>query len=169
MLTSLKCPKCSAEIPLSDAFRKEIEAEMLADERARHAKELEAAASAAAKKAAQDYASRETALQTEAREERERNARLVKQLEDLTGDIRALKRKDEERELAYKQQLAADEDHIRAETRKNVAEEFRLKDREKDKRLGDALRQVEELKAKMQQGSQQTQGEVLDLELEELL
>jgi hypothetical protein len=169
MITSLKCPKCSAEIPLSDAFRKEIEAEMLAEERARHAKELEAAASAAAKKAAQDYASRETTLQAEAREERERNARLVKQLEDLTGEIRALKRKDEERELAYKQQLAADEDRIRAETRRNVAEEFLLKDREKDKRLADALRQVEELKAKMQQGSQQTQGEVLEIELEELL
>ena len=33
MVTSLKCPKCTAEIPLSDAFRKEIEAEMLAEER----------------------------------------------------------------------------------------------------------------------------------------
>src|SRR5438045_739344 len=83
---------------------------------------------------AQHYASRETKLQAEAREERERNARLVTQLEELTGEIRALKRKDEERELAYKQQLAADEDRIRAETRKNVAEEFLLKDREKDKR-----------------------------------
>ena len=71
--------------------------------------------------------------------------------------------------LAYKQQLAEDEDRIRADTRKNVVEEFLLKDREKDKRLADALRQVEELKAKMQQGSQQTQGEVLELELEELL
>jgi hypothetical protein len=50
-----------------------------------------------------------------------------------------------------------------------VVDEFLLKDREKDQRLVDALRQVEELKAKMQQGSQQTQGEVLELELEELL
>jgi hypothetical protein len=50
-----------------------------------------------------------------------------------------------------------------------VVEEFLLKDREKDKRLNDALQQVEELKRKMQQGSQQTQGEVLELELEQLL
>jgi hypothetical protein len=173
MVTHLKCPKCSADIPLSDAFRKEIEAEMLAGERARHAEELNkaktAAASAAAKKVEQDYASREVLLRAEATEETERNSRLVKQLEELMGEIRALKRKDEERELAYKQRLAADENRIRADTRKNVVEEFLLKDREKEKRLADALRQVEELKAKMQQGSQQTQGEVLELELEELL
>ena len=35
--------------------------------------------------------------------------RLLKQLEEVMAEIRALKRKDEERELAYKQQLAADE------------------------------------------------------------
>jgi hypothetical protein len=173
MVPILKCPKCSADIPLSDAFRKEIEAEMLTEERTRHAKELDevrtAAASAAVTKAEQDYAAREAALKAEAMEERERNARLLKQLEDLMREMRTLKRKDEERELAYKQQLAAEEDRIRADTRKNVVEEFLLKDRENEKRLKDALQQVEELKAKMQQGSQQTQGEVLELELEELL
>ena len=173
MDATLKCPKCSADIPLTDAFRKEIEAEVLAEEHARHAKELDeartAAASAAAKKAEEEYASREAGLRAEANEEKDRNGRLLKQLEELTGEMRALKRKDEERELAYKQQLAADEDRIRTETRKSVADEFLLKDREKDKRLADALQQVEELKAKMQQGSQQTQGEVLELELEEAL
>ena len=173
MEATLKCPKCAANIPLTDAFRKEIETEVLAEEHARHAKELEeartSAASVAAKRAEEKYASRDAALQAEAAEEKERNGRLLKQLEELTTEMRALKRKDEERELAFKQQLAADEDRIRTETRKNVAEEFLLKDREKDKRLADALRQVEDLKAKMQQGSQQTQGEVLELEVEELL
>jgi hypothetical protein len=267
MDATLKCPKCAADIPLTDAFRKEIEAEVLAEEHARHAKELDEArtaaasaavkkaeadsasresalraeaqeekernskllkqledltaemralrrkdeerdleykqrlaadedriraetrksvaeefllkdvekdkrladASAAAKKAEQEYASREAGLRAEATEEKDRNARLLKQLEELTGEMRTLKRKDEERELAYKQQLAADEDRIRAETRKSVADEFLLKDLEKDKRLADALRQVEDLKAKIQQGSQQVQGEVLEVELEELL
>lgn len=169
----LKCPKCNADIPLTDAFRREIEWEVLAEERERHAKDLDdvrtAAAAAAAHKANQEHESREAALQAETIEERERSKRLLKQLEDLTAGIRALKRKDEERELAYKQQLAGDEDRIRDETRKNVAQEFELKGREKDKHLADALHQVEELKAKMQRGSQQAQGEVLELETEELL
>lgn len=165
-------PKCNADIPLT-AFRREIEWEVLAEERERHAKDLDdvrtAAAAAAAHKANQEHESREAALQAETIEERERSKRLLKQLEDLTAGIRALKRKDEERELAYKQQLAGDEDRIRDETRKNVAQEFELKGREKDKHLADALHQVEELKAKMQRGSQQAQGEVLELETEELL
>jgi hypothetical protein len=63
-------------------------------------------------------------LRAEAIEEKERNGRLLKQLEELTGEMRALKRKDEEREFEYRQQLAADEDHIRTETRKTVVDEF---------------------------------------------
>jgi hypothetical protein len=173
MIPTLKCPKCGADIPLSDAFRHEIEAELLAGERARHAKDLEeartAAALTAAKKAERDYTTREAALKAEAGEERERNTQLIKQLEELIGQVRALKRRDEERELTYKQRLAEDEDRIRTDTHRKVVEEFLLKDREKDKRLNDALQQVEELKRKMQQGSQQTQGEVLELELEQLL
>jgi len=173
METTLKCPKCGADIPLSDAFRKEIEADVLAGEHERHAKELvevrALASAAAAEKAERDAASREAALRAENAEEKERSVRLLKQLEEITEEIRALRRKDEERELAYKQQLAAEEERIRQETRKGVSEEYQLKDREKDMRLAAALKQVEELKTKMQQGSQQTQGEAMELELEELL
>jgi hypothetical protein len=47
-------------------------------------------------------------------------------------------------------------------------EQHKLKDAEKDKKLYDALKQVDELKRKMEQGSQQTQGDVLELEIEEM-
>jgi hypothetical protein len=87
----------------------------------------------------------------------------------MTEEMRALRRKDEERELLYKLQLATEEGRIRQETRRTVTEEHELKDREKDMRLATALRQVDELKAKMQQGSQQAQGEAMELELEEIL
>jgi hypothetical protein len=48
MDTTLKCPKCGADIPLTDAFRKEIEADVLAEEHARHAMELDEVRSTAA-------------------------------------------------------------------------------------------------------------------------
>lgn len=173
MDTTIKCPNCGTEFPLSEAFQKEIEAHILAEERKRHARELAAtrasAEEAAKQKAQRDFSEREAFLKAEVGEEKQRSTRLLSQLEQLTGEIRTLKRKDEERDLEYKQKLATDEERIRAETRKVVIEEFQLKDAEKDKRLIDALRQVDELKSKMQQGSQQTQGEVLELELEELL
>lgn len=50
-----------------------------------------------------------------------------------------------------------------------MEEEYRLREAEKDKQLQDAMRANDELRRKLQQGLQQTQGEVLELELEELI
>ena len=221
MDTVITCPNCKTEIPLSDAFKHEIEAGVLAAERARHQRELDAAVksaeAAAAKKADQEAARREASLRAEAAEEKQRSTALLKQLEEMTTELRSLRRKDEERELAYKKQLAAEEERIRAEAReraaadvalqlekkdreiaaareqaqrqeqmlrdqlaaaedraraearKNADDEYALKLREKDKQLADAWQKVKEAEAKMQQGSQQTQGEALELEIEELL
>ncbi len=48
-------------------------------------------------------------------------------------------------------------------------ERHRLKDAEKDKQMNDMKRTIDELQRKSEQGSQQTQGEVLELDLEEQL
>src|ERR1044072_5456440 len=110
MDTVISCPKCKTEIPLSDAFKHEIEAGVLAAERIRHQRELDAAIkvaeAAAAKKADQEAGRRETSLRAEAAEEKQRSAVLLKQLEEMTTELRSLRRKDEERELAFKMQLA---------------------------------------------------------------
>jgi hypothetical protein len=221
MDTLITCPKCKTEIPLSDAFKHEIEAGVLAAERARHQHELDAAVksaeTAAAQKADQEAACRETSLRAEAAEEKTRSAVLLKQLEEMTTERQSLRCKDEERELAFKKQLASEEERIRAEAReraaadvalqlekkdreiitareqaqrqeqvlrdqlaaaedraraearKNADDEYALKLREKDKQLADAWQKVKEAEAKMTQGSQQTQGEALELETEELL
>lgn len=108
-------------------------------------------------------------LRADSLEEKERNKRLLKQLEDLSEEIRKLRRRDEERELEMKKKMADEEEKIRADARRKTLEEHDLKDREKEGKLLDALKQIEELKAKIQQGSQQSQGESLELELEELL
>lgn len=65
--------------------------------------------------------------------------------------------------------LAAEEDKIREEAKKKAVEESSLKMSEKDKKIADMEKMVEELKKTAQQGSQQTQGEVLELELEQSL
>jgi hypothetical protein len=58
---------------------------------------------------------------------------------------------------------------IRETTQREGQEEYRLKLGEKDKVIGDMRKQVEELRRKSDQGSQQLQGEVLELELEAIL
>lgn len=166
---SINCPKCGASFEPSEAFSKQIEEKVLAGQKEQHARDKAAAVSTALKKFQVEQADISARLQRETEEERERNRKLLAQLDELTSQIRELRRKDEERELAMKKRLIDEEEKIRLAALRQAADEHDLKDREKDKKLSDALKQVEELKTKIQQGSQQTQGEVLELELEELL
>lgn len=72
-------------------------------------------------------------------------------------------------EIEKQRQLDDERKKIQEEAQKKVQEEYHLKDAEKDKKLRDLTLALEEAQRKAQQGSQQTQGEVLELELEELL
>lgn len=87
----------------------------------------------------------------------------------LRKEKRELEAAKESLELEVARRLDAERQQIRDEALTSAAEQHRLKDAEKDKKLQEALRVNEELTRKLQQGSQQTQGEVLELELEELL
>lgn len=78
---------------------------------------------------------------------------------------------DEKKTLALQVERRLGEERQRLEetlTQKFV-EERRLKELEKDKQISDLRRHIEDLKRKAEQGSQQTQGEVLELELEDFL
>lgn len=72
-------------------------------------------------------------------------------------------------ELEKQRQLDNEREKIRHDAQEKAEEESRLKISEKDKQLQDAIKVNQELQRKLQQGSQQTQGEVLELELEEIL
>jgi hypothetical protein len=74
-----------------------------------------------------------------------------------------------EAELVIQKRVADGITAVEEKARQRADEESRLKMMEKDKIIADAHRQVEEMKRKMEQGSQQLQGEVLELELESIL
>jgi hypothetical protein len=107
---------------------------------------------------AQDAAERERKLKTSEANE----LQLRKEKRDLETAKKNL-------ELDVARKVDANRQRIREEALAQAAEEHRLKDAEKDQKLKDALRMNEDLTRKLQQGSQQTQGEVLELELEAVL
>jgi hypothetical protein len=88
---------------------------------------------------------------------------------ELRKQNRSLEEKGKALELETARKLDAEREKIRDDASRELQEAYRLKDAEKDKKLQDALRVNDELRRKLQQGSQQTQGEVLELELEELI
>lgn len=173
MLTTIKCKFCGREIEISEALQHKIQDEALTAEKSRHQQELTAATKLAeqqvSQKLSQDFELQLKTLQKERDEEKDRSSKLLKQLEDLTDEIRQLRRKDEERELEMKKKLNEEEGKMKEELSKKFIDEHELKDREKDQKMADLVKQIELWKSKAQQGSQQTQGEVLELELEELL
>jgi len=72
-------------------------------------------------------------------------------------------------ELKIQRQLDEERQKIQEAAGKKAAEAEQYKIAQLEKKISDANKANEELKRKLEQGSQQTQGEVLELELEELL
>ena len=82
---------------------------------------------------------------------------------------RELAQKTEALELEVTRKLDEERGKIRATVKKQAAEEHALKDAERDKQVADLRKQIDDLKRRAEQGSQQLQGEVLELSLEEFL
>ena len=102
----------------------------------------------------------------------ERN-KMVQQFRDAELTLRKEKRKLEEdkqnQELEVARKIDEEKGKIREEITKTITEQHKMKDHEKDKLIGDMKDQIEDLKRRAELGSQQLQGEVQELELEDLL
>ena len=88
---------------------------------------------------------------------------------ELRRKQRELEEKEKTIELEMMRKVDEERRKILESAQKNFEDQHRLKDAEKDKQLADMCRQIEDLKRKAEQGSQKMQGEVLELELEQLL
>jgi hypothetical protein len=166
---SISCPSCGRKIPLTRALRADIEASLkeeydrrLEEERGRAEQD---AAKQAERKLAQELGSLKEQIREQAKEleeahrlelaMRKRERELERQQADL--DVTMARRLDEERK------------RIITDAQQRLTEEHRLKDAEKERQLTDMRRQIEDLKRKAEQGSQQLQGEAGEEELESIL
>ncbi len=162
MKNTIKCPKCGEEIEVNEAIQHQIEERIIASTKLKLQEEAE-------KKASEKFDSKISIIEKEKEEEKERNKKLSIQIDQLLTETRELRRKDEDRELEMKKRLLDEEEKIRLEARKKLEEEHQLKDLEKEKLIDDLKKSLEDAQRKAQQGSQQTQGEVFELEFENIL
>ncbi len=88
---------------------------------------------------------------------------------DLRKKANELEEKNRTMELSMQRQLDIERNNIRLQTAEEIAETQRLKDREKDKMIDDLKKSLEDAQRKATQGSQQLQGEILELDLESTL
>lgn len=82
---------------------------------------------------------------------------------------RELERAKEDAELEVQRKLDEEREVIRKEIESKAAEQHRLKELEQGKVINDLRKNLEDMKRKAEQGSMETQGEVLELDFEEQL
>ena len=173
MRVAFKCPRCGEQIEISEALTHQVEEQVLESLKLQHQKELiEASKKAedeAFEKLRKDFDLQIRRLEKEKEEEVIRNNKLLKELEQMNDQMRMLRRRDEERELEMKRKLVENEEKIRKEASNQEREAVSLEIAELKKKNDDMQRALEEAKAKGTQKSQQLQGEVLELDLEEKL
>ncbi len=165
----VKCPHCHETFPLSEILTHELEVkveEEFARKLAEKTREVKAKAKEEARK------DLETELKDKANESEElqkRNREMTDKLLELNKTLREMQRAGEDRELEMQKRLLSAQERIKEESQKRADEEFRLKLAEMQKKLDDARTANDDLRRKLEQGSQQTQGEVQELILEDLL
>jgi hypothetical protein len=131
--------------------------------------ERDVLAKAAEKKAADAYADRLSAVEQELADKQARLAEAENAELALRKERRTLEEEKQRLELEIERRLQSERLRIREATQKEEEQTYLLKLAEKDKLISDMKKQVEELRRKSEQGSQQLQGEVLELELEAML
>jgi hypothetical protein len=108
-------------------------------------------------------------LQEILKQREEKLAEAQKAQADLLKKQRELDDARRELDLTIEKRVGEGLNATRQQARKEVGDELNLKVAEKEKTITDMQKQIEELKRKAEQGSQQLQGEVQELELEGLL
>ena len=100
---------------------------------------------------------------------RKQNKTLQDQLLELNRLMRQLKNQNEQRSIEFEKKLANEQEKIRIEEQKRIDQEYKFKILEYQKKEEAALKLAEDYKRKLEQGSQQLQGDVLEDELKNIL
>ena len=159
MSTNLvKCPTCGFEFSPDDVLTHQIEVEL----RARLESEMLVKAKAEAGKELADRDAQIKELQVQAKESIDLELKLRK-------EKREIEEAKEKFELEKTRQLDAERSKIREDAQKVILEKEKYKIIEYEKKLSDMQKSLEDAQRKGNQASQQLQGEVQELDLEDTL
>lgn len=132
-------------------------------------RQLEAESEAAKKRAISEQEIFVRSLQQDAAAEKKSNAELRTQLNELMSELRVARKAKENAEFEMQKRLAEEEHKIRESALKEADEKQRLHLAARDKTISDLQKALDEAQRKAAQGSQQLQGEIMELDFEQTL
>lgn len=170
------CPHCGKEIEISELLANQIRSDLRVEFESEKRSELEKANMELEKKyhrQAEETEARQTTVLADLQaqlEERSQQAKQSQQKElELRKKARDLEQKQEQVELELQRRLDQEKDNLSRSIREQMDEEFGLRLLEKEKQIEDLRKSVAEVKRKTEVGSQELQGELLEMDIEERL
>ena len=173
MSNTIKCPHCGKPVEITKALEHQIEEKVFADINARHQKEIETIVQQTETKLKKQLDEKKILEITDLKKEIEEKDQKVEEFRTqelkLRQEKRRLEEKEKELELQTQRKIDEEKKKIEEQVLKQQQEKYHLKNKEKEKIIQDLKNSLEEAQRKAQVGSQQLQGEVLELDLEETL
>ena len=178
--THIACPNCGHTIDIEELLAHDIEERLKHEHGEQLARERERIEQETATRVRLEAEARIKALEAESAEQRRKAQELTKLQVDHLALQRKMQEQSEELELNIQKRLLAEQQSIEERVRKMESERFALeRERERErydmerrelqKQLEDSKKAAEEFRRKSEQSSQQLQGEVQELALEEFL
>jgi hypothetical protein len=197
-LDNIRCPHCRHVIPISEMLSHQIaeraraqskaEIEQLRTALAREQREIKEREKKVEVLVEKRVAAKVAKIEADAREKARGSVSL--EIQDLKNQLaevlkqrdaaqkcelearkraRELDQRAKDLDLEAARKIDAERQKIQNEASTRAEERYQLKLAEKEKQIQDAKKANEELKRKLEQGSQQIQGEVMEIQLEETL
>jgi hypothetical protein len=174
--TTITCPHCKQSFEMTDAIQHQIEDELSkakATQSETLRREYDALTAAKVKEALerekQSAELEREKLRSQAEHSQANEKQLREQQKALLEDLSKANKAREEAELAARKELLEKEKLIRAEAIAKASEDFNMKIREQEETIGKLREQLTTAKQVAEQGSQQLQGEILELDMEQNL
>lgn len=165
MSTTFICPHCGKQVEATEALRHQIEENIKKEYEESYKQKLEDIRIEEKSKAEQDLLllrEEKERINQELQKSRDEELKLRKERAQLEDEKRSLR-------LDVQRQVDEERKRIREEVYTKAQDEIKYKLLEKDKQLEDVKKSNDELRRKLEQGSQQLQGEVQELDLESTL
>jgi hypothetical protein len=167
--TLITCPNCGHRFPVTEALaaqvHTQIETALRADFEAR-----QRAAVAQAQASVREEAARERKLLEVQLAQQQQKTREAQEAElALRKEKSALDERSRELDLEVARKLDAEKAKLEQSLRRSAAEEQALTLRKKDQQIDDLTKLVDEMKRKSELGSQERQGEVLEVDIQAAL
>lgn len=167
------CPHCRHEIEISEALRHQIQEEVSGELAQKHKQELDQMKKKTEelmrKRLEEEVKTEQEDLKRELEEKNKRLSEFRGQELELRRKTRQLEEEKREMALEVEKRLNEEKRNIEDAITKRIGEEHRLKELEKEKIINDLKKALEDAQRKASQGSQQLQGEILELDVEGLL